>query len=98
MNEQYTTLQGILLLVGIPLLIIAVIALLTLVPSWTRAGRYRAGDDWNFAPFVVGSKGNRELAALGSGGTNEISSTSESKPEDSAVATGYGEGGISVKW
>ena len=46
--------QAILVFVGIPLVVIAVIYLLVSAPGWTRGGRASSADAWTSDPMVLG--------------------------------------------
>ena len=41
-------------LIGIPVLVIAIVALAILGPHWSRAGRWRPGQPWRDAPMWLG--------------------------------------------
>jgi hypothetical protein len=42
-------------LIGVPLIIIAVIVLLSLAPTWTQTGRYNPGAGWFAEPLWLGA-------------------------------------------
>ena len=46
--------QAILVFVGIPLVVVAVIYLLVSAPGWTRGGRASSADAWTSDPMVLG--------------------------------------------
>jgi len=48
--------QAILVFVGIPILVAAVIWLLVLAPGWTRGGRASSADAWTGDPLVLGTE------------------------------------------
>ncbi|HEY6424045.1 MAG TPA: hypothetical protein VIY28_12520 [Pseudonocardiaceae bacterium] len=47
-----TSLEIILVLAGVPLAILILLGLLTLRPSFTRARRYRPGQEWDYPPVL----------------------------------------------
>jgi hypothetical protein len=47
-----TSLEVVLVLAGVPLAIMVLLGLLTLRPPFTRAGRYRLGEEWNYRPVL----------------------------------------------
>jgi len=47
--------QAILVFVGIPLVVVAVIYLLVSAPGWTRGGRASSADAWTSDPMVLGA-------------------------------------------
>jgi hypothetical protein len=65
-SDVMSTGQAILVFVGIPVSIAAVIYLLVLAPSWTRTGRTDVGDGLSSDPFVLGGDGPADRAALAS--------------------------------
>jgi len=46
--------QAILVFIGIPLVVVAVIYLLVSAPGWTRGGRASSADAWTSDPMVLG--------------------------------------------
>lgn len=60
---QPDTLTMLGLLVGIPLLAIAIIAAIILGPQWSRAGRWRPGQPWREEPVWVGAGSAQVVAA-----------------------------------
>ena len=72
--------QAILVFVGIPLVVVAVIYLLVSAPGWTRGGRASSADAWTSDPMVLGSgdpaaappalEPSADEATDGSGGTS----------------------------
>ena len=77
--------QAILVFVGIPVAIAAVIYLLVLAPSWTRSGRTDLGDGLTTEPFVLGGDGPADRAAI-------------SAAEPAVDATSDQTGGTSASW
>jgi hypothetical protein len=51
-----STLHGLLVFVGIPLLAIVVITLLTMAPSLAKGPRYRPGQEWDARPEQFGAQ------------------------------------------
>lgn len=47
-----TSLEVILILVGVPLAIMTLLGLLTLRPHFARTRHYRAGEQWNYPPVL----------------------------------------------
>ena len=95
MTQDPTAIQFILIVIGIPIVIIAVVALLVLGPSWTRAGRYRPGDAWDHEPVVIGANGSKSAAAIESVQPAQLTGAAA----DAAVAAPTSTtGGISVRW
>lgn len=50
MVESYGTSVVWALLIGVPLLVVTGVALLILGPRWSRAGRWRPGENWDHGP------------------------------------------------
>lgn len=96
MNSDPSALQAVLVVIGIPIVIVVVVALLVLAPGWTRAGRYRPGDSWEHEPVLVGAGGAADMrslvAAPAQPGELTAGAASESTEQDSTL------GGISVRW
>lgn len=62
-----TPLVAVLVFVGIPAAVFAVVVLLVMAPSWTRAGRYRPGMGWFAEPMWIkgpSATGGSAAAAL----------------------------------
>ncbi len=83
-----------LIVIGIPIAIIAVIALIVLAPGWTRAGRYRPGDSWDHEPVLIGGGGSKAVPAL-DGAQQPAQLTAGSSDAGTGDDT---VGGISVRW
>jgi hypothetical protein len=65
-----TTGQAVLVFLGIPVLVAAIIWLLVLAPGWTRGGRASSADAWTGDPLVLGSEGSAPAAgAIEAGAT-----------------------------
>ncbi|MGH3846074.1 MAG: aa3-type cytochrome oxidase subunit CtaJ [Pseudonocardiaceae bacterium] len=47
-----TSLEVVAVMAGVPLAIMVVLGLLTLRPHYTRAPRYRPGEEWNYRPVL----------------------------------------------
>lgn len=84
-------LQLVLIFVGIPALVLLLIVLATLAPGWTRAGRYRPGEPWNYDPIIInGVAGTDVKQAL------EVTSVGElAAGRDLSIQQ---EGGASARW
>ena len=78
-------LQTTLILVGVPVAIIALIALLSLAPTWTQSGRYNPGAGWFAEPMWLGQPDDA-VAALPAAATTS---------SDVVVAD---PGGVSASW
>jgi hypothetical protein len=96
-----STLHGLLLFVGIPLLAIAVISLLVLAPSLAKGPRYRPGQDWDAQPEQFGalpvgaSTSARQIEAAPQPDREQASGA----PGDRRLGSGdEGTGGASVSW
>jgi hypothetical protein len=64
--------QALLVFLGIPLLVAAIIWLLVLAPGWTRGGRPSSADAWTGDALVVGSgEGTAAAPALAPGASAE---------------------------
>lgn len=83
---ETSTLHTLLLFVGGPVLIIAVISLLVIAPSLARGPRYRPGQEWDAEPEWLGSG---ELSGPAPGSTPELTS---GRPADQET------GGASARW
>lgn len=95
-----TVLQTVLVFVGIPVAIYAVIALLTLRDRKAKAPRYRPGQSWDFAPVwwsanPVGVTQGRAVAELEAGAHSDNGSSASS---DSASSTRTAWGGARANW
>ena len=75
------------ILIGVPLIIIAVIALLSLAPTWTQTGRYNPGAGWFAEPLWLG-RVESAVPAISAGGT--ASNSTELAVKDP--------GGVSASW
>lgn len=94
MNQDPSAVQFVLIVIGIPIAIVAVVALLVLAPGWTRAGRYRPGDSWEHDPVLIGGGGSEPVPAIGGS-----SKPAQLTAGTSGVASGdENPGGISVRW
>jgi hypothetical protein len=89
-----TLLQVVLIYVGIPLLVTAIIVVLVMAPSWTRRGRYRPGMDWDNDPLWIGTETAIAPTRTGSG------TTAPGTPGESTGTTETPEagGGSSARW
>lgn len=86
-----TVTQSVLVFLGIPALVVAFVLLATLAPGWTRAGRYRPGEPWNYEPILInGSVGTDVKQAITATPTGELA-------QDLALAVNK-EGGASARW
>jgi len=87
-------LQQVLIFGAIPGAVVLIAMLAILAPGWTRAGRYRPGEPWNYEPVLINAsvatdvKQAIEATATGGLDTPEISS--------GLVVTA--EGGASSRW
>lgn len=92
--DDLTTLQQVLIFAGIPGLVVLIAALAILAPGWTRAGRYRPGEAWNYEPVLINASVetdvNEAIAVVGAGEL-EVSGRSA----DLLVRE---EGGASARW
>jgi hypothetical protein len=67
-------LHAILLFVGGPLLIIAVITLLVMAPSLAKGPRYRPGQEWDAQPEWLGDNADEGAGELTTGTETEADS------------------------
>jgi len=74
--------QAILVFIGIPLVVVALIYLLVSAPGWTRGGRASSADAWTSDPVVRGHDGTPGDAAI----------------ETSVAGTSDESGGTSASW
>jgi hypothetical protein len=71
-----STLQGLLIFAGIPIVFYAVVALLVYAPSWGRSPKYRPGLTWFAepvwfnAPTNAGEELRQAVPAADAGGTS----------------------------
>lgn len=86
-----SVLQAVLIFIGIPALVVLLLVLATLAPGWTRAGRYRPGEPWNYEPILInGSVGTDVKAAIAVTSAGELAAG-----QDFTFAK---EGGASARW
>lgn len=52
------------LLIGIPLLVVALVSAIVLGPKWSRAGRWRPGQPWHNEPMWFGDGSPVDLGAV----------------------------------
>ncbi len=89
-----SALQAFLLFVATPLTIAGIAALIILGPGWTRAGRYRPGDDWNYDPLVIHPSFSGDVKqALTQSATGVLGSAVAQNAQ-----AGMSEGGSSARW
>jgi hypothetical protein len=75
------------ILIGVPLIFIAVIVLLSLAPTWTQTGRYNPGAGWFAEPLWLGGS-ESAVPAISAAGT--ASNSTELAVKDP--------GGVSASW
>ncbi len=96
-----STLHGLLLFVGIPLLAVVVISLLVMAPSLAKGPRYRPGRQWDARPEQFGalSAGSTEPGELPSGPAVSNREQATGGPRDRRDTTDENTaGGASVTW
>lgn len=84
----------ILVLVGIPGAVILILTLAILAPGWTRAGRYRPGEPWNYAPVLIN-------ASVATDVKQAIEATATGELDTPGISSGLittAEGGASARW
>jgi hypothetical protein len=74
-------------LIGVPLIVISIIALLSLAPTWTQTGRYNPGAGWFAEPLWLGAP---ESAAPALPAGSAASKSTELAVKDP--------GGVSASW
>jgi hypothetical protein len=74
------------ILIGVPVAVVALIALLSLAPTWTQSGRYNPGAGWFAEPVWLGAHGS-EAPALPAAATSPSTELAVTDP-----------GGISASW
>jgi hypothetical protein len=97
-----STLQALLVFVGIPLLAIVVISLLVIAPSLAKGPRYRPGQEWDAPPeqfgalpIGAGSSGRQLEAGHSTAGGEQPAGL----PRDRAASSDDDQtGGASVTW
>jgi hypothetical protein len=75
------------ILIGVPLIFIAVIVLLSLAPTWTQTGRYNPGAGWFAEPLWLGGS---ESAVPAISAASTASNSTELAVKDP--------GGVSASW
>ena len=80
-----------LLVIGIPAVVVLVVVLATLAPGWTRAGRYRPGEPWNYEPIIINGRAGTDVKAA-------ISVTAAGEFSEGRDLTIANEGGASTRW
>lgn len=96
--EVYTEpsmLQVVLIYIGIPLLVTAIIVVLVMAPSWTRRGRYRPGMDWDNDPLWIGTSTTIAPARTASAAPAPTGSEPGSPDRPEGLQDG---GGSSARW
>ena len=92
--DTLSPVQAVLIFVCIPGAFVLLVALLILGPSWTRAGRYRPGESWDYEPVVInGSVGDDVMTAVTATPLAELGSAEVADLEARAKV-----GGASVRW
>ena len=97
------------LLIGIPLLVIALVAATVLGPQWSRAGRWRPGQPWRDEPVWLGAGDPQRISAVISYDTSALEAsptvaveahpTGDSVPAaDAVAATPFVPGGARGRW
>jgi hypothetical protein len=97
-----STLQGVLVFVGIPLLAIVVISLLVMAPSLAKGPRYRPGQQWDaqpehFGALPVGSSGSAGQLEAGHEAAGREQATGGPRDRRGTAEDGT-TGGASVTW
>jgi hypothetical protein len=106
-GKQISTLKAILVFGVIPIGLMALIALLVMLPSLAKGPRYRPGLDWQATPEWYGAPGaEAEVESGGYGHTPAVAAAPAAEQEaitgtivapDAEVETGEG-GGSSARW
>jgi hypothetical protein len=92
--DDLTTLQQVLVFVGIPGAFTLLIALAILAPGWTRAGRYRPGESWNYEPVLINASVDTDVKqAIEAIATGELAT-----PDIASGLVITAEGGASARW
>ena len=95
-----STLHALLIFVGIPLLVFAVVFLLVYAPSLARGPRYRPGQEWDAEPEWLG--GPDQLRQGEAGGRQRLishaSATDEAVQASDLSSSERGPGGASATW
>ncbi len=92
--EDLTTLQQVLVFAGIPGLVVLIAALAILAPGWTRAGRYRPGDSWNYEPVLINASVETDVKTA----IAVVASSDLEVSGRSAALLVREEGGASARW
>jgi hypothetical protein len=102
-GKQISTLKAILVFGVIPIGLMALIALLVMLPSLAKGPRYRPGLDWQATPEWYGAPGS-EVEAGEAGHAPAVTAGTEREalsgtvlPSDAETQTGDG-GGSSARW
>lgn len=86
-----STLQAVLLLGGIPAVVVLIAVLGVMAPGWTRAGRYRPGEPWNYEPLVINAAATGDISKA-------LTTTPRAISSDVVLTDGPEEGGASARW
>jgi len=94
------------LLIGIPLLVVAIVASIVLGPQWSRAGRWRPGQPWRDEPVWLGAGDPQrvsEVISYGASSLNvattegELTSAEKFEPE-AEIRAPFVSGGARGRW
>jgi len=98
--EDLTLLQQVLIFGGIPGTVTLILMLAVLAPGWTRAGRYRPGEPWNYEPVLINASVATDVQeAIEGTATGELDIPGTSGM--SGISSGLvitAEGGASARW
>jgi hypothetical protein len=75
------------ILIGVPVIVVAVIALLSLAPTWTQTGRYNPGAGWFAEPLWLGGPDSDVPALPAAGAASHSTELAVKDP-----------GGVSASW
>lgn len=104
--EAPNTLLMLGLLIGIPLLVVAIVASIVLGPQWSRAGRWRPGQPWRDEPVWLGAGDPQRVSEVISYGAitlsvataeGELTSVEEVEPE-AEIRAPFVPGGARGRW
>lgn len=83
--------QTVLLLGGVPAAVVLIAVLGVMAPGWTRAGRYRPGEPWNYEPLVINASAGGDISKA-------LTASAPAPAGEGQLVEVPKEGGASARW